>query len=94
MNDSPLPEGGGILVIGPVLGLLMWAGILAGCANVSYRWPGEPVQVKAGQTYHQTEDGTITIGTHNLPVPVEPDVELPPPLKMTESYTGILLEMK
>ena len=80
MSESRLPEGGGILVIGPVLGLLMWAVIfvLAGCANVSYRWPGEPIMLKAGQTYHQTEDGTITIGTHSLPVPVEPDVPLPP----------------
>jgi len=50
---------------------------LAGCANVSYRWPGEPIMLKAGQSFTQTADGTITIGTHSLPVPVEPDVELP-----------------
>lgn len=79
MNDSRLPVGIQY-VIGIPLSLALWAVIfaLAGCANVSYRWPGEPIMLKPGQTFTQTEDGTITIGTHNLPVPVEPDVELPP----------------
>ena len=35
MSESRLPEGGGILVIGPVLGLLMWAGILLAASMVS-----------------------------------------------------------
>ena len=72
--------------------VLMFAGLVT-AVNLAGK-EDKPIMLKAGQTYHQTEDGTITIGTHNLPVPVEPDVPLPPPLKMTESYGGILLRVE
>lgn len=59
-----------LVIVGMFLGLSV-AVKLAGKED-------KPLMLKAGQSFTQTADGTVTIGTHSLPVPVEPEVELPP----------------